>query len=219
MKRTVWWWSLIGIGLWLNAGAVEAQENAPAVAPAATHDKATNTTSTSGTTTASQVRSLQQTIDLEIRLKQWDEAEAKLKELDVLLPASQKDFVDAVRFSILVGKGNMAVANQFAVRMSEVHSNNAPLLNDLAWRIATDIRIRQRDLVLANKLATRAYEVSHGVNVGILDTLARVRFMLGNSKEAISLAERAVELCEPGQKKMMESVLDNYRHGELPRVE
>jgi len=217
MNRTTWLWSLLGAGLVFQAAGGAAEEGASATA--AEKAKAAEAAPARPATPESRIRSAQLAVDMAIRLKRWDEAETKLKELEALLPNHQKDFADAVRFSILVGKEDMAAAYQFAARMSEVHSNNAPLLNDLAWRIATDNRIRQRDLALADKLATRANTVANRANVGVLDTLARVKFMRGNGKEAIALAERAVELCEPGQKKMLEEVVASYRRGELPRVE
>jgi hypothetical protein len=74
------------------------------------------------------------------------------------------------------------------------------------------------DLVLGDKLATRANAAAHGADAAILDTLARVKFMSGLRAEAISLQEKAVKLGEQSLP-VLRKTLESYRQGKLPPVD
>jgi hypothetical protein len=100
--------------------------------------------------------------------------------------------------------------------LSDAYADDAMLLNNLAWRIATDRAISQRDLSLAETIATRANEAARGKEAYILDTLARVLFLRGKKAEAVALEEKAVKLAEEGLKAKLRKVLDCYRRGERP---
>ena len=93
------------------------------------------------------------------------------------------------------------------------------LQNQLAWQIATDEGIEQRDLALAETIATRAHEAAKGEDAGIADTLARVLFLRGKKEEAVALEEKAVRLAEGDTQKSLQKVLDSYKKGELPRAD
>jgi thiol-disulfide isomerase/thioredoxin len=149
----------------------------------------------------------------------WDTAMTKLEDLEKLLPEEQRGNLDRSRLNILFGKGDYDAAYKLAAKMSESHKNEAMLQNDLAWQIATDKNITQRDLKLAETIATRANDAAKGEDPAILDTLARVKFMRGQKEEAIALQEKAVKLAPSDQQGQYEKVLDSYKKGELAEVE
>ena len=151
--------------------------------------------------------------------KDWDAATAKLDEIEKLLPEDARSGVGVTRFSILIGKKDYPAAYKLAAKISEANKDDMQLQNDLAWQIATDKQIEQRDLKLAQTIATRGSEAAKGKNPAVLDTLARVLFMQDKKDEAIAMQEKAVKLAEADAKEGMQSTLDSYKKGKLPEAE
>ena len=165
-----------------------------------------------------QLRTLSMALTRAMRNKDWDEANAKVEEAAKLLPEDQRDNLDMVRLDILLGKEDYPAAYKLATKISDANEDNAMMQNDLAWRIATDDRIKQRDLGVAEKIARRANKASEEKEPGVLDTLARVMFMQGKKEEAIALQEKAVGLAEGDGKTQLQNTLDSYKKGELAEV-
>jgi len=151
--------------------------------------------------------------------KDWDAAEAKLASAEKLLPEDGRNSLDMPRFNILVGKKDFAEAYKLATRISEAHKENAMTQNELAWRIATDEAITERDLKLAETIARRGVTASKSKDPAILDTLARVCFMQDKKDEAIKLQQAAVEQAEGDMKKELQKTLESYKSGKLPQSE
>jgi membrane associated rhomboid family serine protease len=82
-------------------------------------------------------------------------------------------------------------------RLLEVPNAAAGLLNDEAWRIATDDDASEEQLELALRLARRAVRATAHGDANLLDTLAEVYFQLGRSEDAVATIDRAIELA-PG---------------------
>lgn len=153
-----------------------------------------------------------------IQQKKWDQAQAKLDETEKLLPEDERDNLDTQRMTILFGKEDYPAAYKLASKISDAHTDNPMLQNELAWRIATDPNIKERDLKLAETFANRANEGSHGKDAAILDTVARVKFMQGQKEEAIALQEKAVSLADGNNKAQLEETLESYKRGELTKA-
>ncbi len=120
------------------------------------------------------------------REKNWDAAAASLGEAEKLMPADNHSAVDMARFDLLILKKDFAAAYKVAASFSDANRENTLLQNELAWRIATDKTIEQRDLALAERLATRANEAAKGNEPGVLDTLARVLYLQGKREQAVA---------------------------------
>src|SRR5262245_42961209 len=151
--------------------------------------------------------------------KKWDDATAKLAEAEKIFPEGSRASLDMLRFRILVGKKDYTAAYKVAGQLSDANKDNAMLQNQLAWQIATDEAIGERDLDLAFKMATRANDSAKGKNAAILDTVARVLFMQGKKEEAIEFQEKAVNLADDQMKKSLQQTLNSYKQGELPKAE
>jgi len=151
--------------------------------------------------------------------KKWDEATTKLADVEKLLPEDERDGLDMMRFNIQIGKKDYPAAYKLAEKYSAANKDNAMAQNDLAWRIVTDPDIEQRDLDLAETIANRANAAAKGKDAGILDTLARVKFMQGKKEDAIALQEKAVKLAESDQQESLQKSLDSYKKGELPKAD
>jgi thiol-disulfide isomerase/thioredoxin len=154
-----------------------------------------------------------------MRQKKWDEAQSKLDAMEQVLPEDQRDNLDMPRLSILYGKEDYRAAYKLAAKISEAHMENSMLQNELAWQIATDPNIKERNLKLAETFANRANEGTRGKDAAILDTVARVKFMQGQKEEAIALQEKAVGLAEGDTKAQLEKTLEGYKRGELTKAD
>src|SRR5688572_28223624 len=161
------------------------------------------------------VNSLWAQFQRESRSREWDKAESTLSRIEGLLPDEDRDNLVSTRFSLLLSRKDYKRAYALAKKFSEKNQDNAMALNELAWAIATRPGI-ERDLDLAEKIATRANTASKGENAEVLDTLARVLFMKGQKEPAIELQEKAVALVQTGRKPQFQKTLDSYKAGKLP---
>jgi thiol-disulfide isomerase/thioredoxin len=153
-----------------------------------------------------------------IHEKNWDEAQTQLDEAAKLLPEDQQSSLDMSRLRTLFGKEDYEAAYKMVNKVSEANQDNAMMQNELAWQIATDPNIKKRDLKLAETLANRANEGSKGKDPGILDTVARIKYMQGQKDEAIALQSKAVDLAEGPMKTQLEKTLESYKRGELSKA-
>jgi len=148
--------------------------------------------------------------------KQWDQAESSLAQLEKLLPEDQLRGVAPARFFILLGKGDSKGAAKLAGEISDANKENAQFQNQLAWELLTHEGLKDRDLPLAEKIATRAAEASQNKDPAILDTLARALFMQGKKDKAVELQEKALTLAPEEQRAQYRKTLDSYKEGKLP---
>jgi tetratricopeptide (TPR) repeat protein len=110
------------------------------------------------------------------------------------------------------GTGDESKLAELTKKLSSATSDNAEVLNDIAWTILTDERIKQRDLKLATKLAVAAVDASDGKDPSVLDTYARALFDTGKVDEAIKQQKKAVELCDDKEKKAeLQATLHKYQ--------
>ena len=90
-------------------------------------------------------------------------------------------------------------------------SSNPWLLNNFAWRIAADSRVKNRNLDLALRAVTTALSDSGKTNSAFWDTYARVLFETGKRTEAIEAQKQAVALClDPTRQNAYEQTLRTY---------
>src|SRR5260370_13558324 len=165
-----------------------------------------------------QLRVVWTALDSAMQRKDWDTATAKVSEAEKLLPDDQRDGLSMIRFHIMIGKKDYPAAYKLATQFSEAHKDNAMLQNELAWQIPTDETIADRNLDLAQTLATRANEAATDKEPVVLDTLARVQFLRGNKEEAIQSQEKALALAEnDDMKAALQKELDSYKKGEVPK--
>ncbi len=87
-----------------------------------------------------------------------------------------------------------AALEQHARRLLALEDVEPGLLNDLAWRIATEFEHTEAQLELAEQLAIAAVEHSGRSDPDVLDTLAEVRFTAGDRAGAIQAIDEAIVL-------------------------
>jgi thiol-disulfide isomerase/thioredoxin/tetratricopeptide (TPR) repeat protein len=145
--------------------------------------------------------------------KQWDDAMAKVDEIEKLTPDESRPGLGLTRFQILIEKKDYPAAYKVAQQTSDALPNNASTQNELAWQMATDPAIENRDLALAEKIALRANDAAKGNDGSILDTVACVLFLEGKQEQAITFQEKAVALAVGNQKEELETTLECYKKG------
>jgi thiol-disulfide isomerase/thioredoxin len=164
-----------------------------------------------------QLAQLQEKLGAAFEGQEWDKAQAIVGEMEKLLPQEQRAGLVSIRFRIFIGKGDFKGAFKLAGELSDANKDDAMLQNEIAWELATDEKIKERDLDLIEKIARRANDAAQGKDPSILDTLARVLFMNGKKAQAIEVQEKAVKLAEGAAKAELQKTLDSYKEGKLPK--
>jgi thiol-disulfide isomerase/thioredoxin len=166
--------------------------------------------------TQQQLMDLSKKLGASLKQKDWDGAETAVAQMEKLLPADEREGLDAVRFQILLGRKDYTGAYKLAGSLSDAHPDNAALQNELAWFIVAQPGLEKRDLALAEKMAGRANRATQGKEPGILDTLARVQFMSGETNAAVATEQKAVDLADGMGKISLQKTLMSYQQGKLP---
>ncbi len=150
------------------------------------------------------------------RKQQWEEAEAKLGEIEKADPEGSAR-IGTLKFQLALERKDYPGAWKIASDLLTAHPDEAMLQNEIAWQMATRKGLTDRNLDLAEKIAGHANKVTKGENAEILDTLARVLFLKGEKPQAIELEKKAVQYAEGDRKEEFQTVLDCYKKGELPK--
>jgi thiol-disulfide isomerase/thioredoxin len=98
------------------------------------------------------LRALQKEVSLAIQKKDWPTASAKLTEEEKYLPENQRGELDFTRYSVLVGKKDIAGANRLAAEMLETRHNDPQVRNRLDMTRFNMLLLIQ-DYPSANQLA------------------------------------------------------------------
>lgn len=98
----------------------------------------------------------------------------------------------AAYYRAAAGQGKADKLPELAKQLGEVKTKNGTLLNEWAWTILTDERIKTRDLALATHLAKAAVDATDAKEAGILDTYARALFDSGKVAEAVEWQKKAI---------------------------
>jgi len=92
------------------------------------------------------------------------------------------------------------------------NDDNHMVLNQIAWTIADDKAIKERDLDLAMDAAERANDLTLGKDASILDTLARVHYEKGDFRKALKWQKKAVRYADDGRMgDEIRATLEKYR--------
>jgi peroxiredoxin len=112
-------------------------------------------------------------------------------------------------YKLAYGGTNTARMKELGEQIVSNASGYSGILNEFAWKILTDRRIRTtaRDFQLALKASEGAYQSPEGKVVPIMDTYARALFGAGKHAEAIAMEEQAIADCkDPRYRPELESV-------------
>jgi thiol-disulfide isomerase/thioredoxin len=155
------------------------------------------------------------------REERWDEALAILDQLQEEMGAVPG--LMSMRLQMLSAAGRGEEASAVRGELMDAAWDSSMALNELAWTTAIGESPSAADLDVALKAATRAAELTDEADGSILDTLARVFFVMGDVDRAIEWQEKAVERSDGDAS--IERALEEYRaakeaagSGEQPSV-
>jgi thiol-disulfide isomerase/thioredoxin len=115
-------------------------------------------------------------------------------------------------FELVAKPKQVDAAREKGEALLKAASDEAQMLNEVAWTILTDEDVQSRDLDLALRVAKKANELSGGEDSSILDTYARALFDNGKVDEAIEIQKKAIELTKDNKamRKELEAALKKY---------
>jgi len=114
-------------------------------------------------------------------------------------------------FLAATGAGKAEQLASLGRKLGEAKTLDGSILNDWAWTLLTDERIKTRDYALATKLAKAALDATGGQNPGVLDTYARALFDSGQTAEGIAWQKKAVAAADDEEiRKQLAETLKQY---------
>ncbi len=114
-------------------------------------------------------------------------------------------------FKLVSGNGSESEASEIGAKMLALDLKDPNLLNQVAWTLLTNDRIKTRDFGLATKLAKAACDASDGKDASVVDTYARALFDSGKFEEAVRVQRQAVSVCKDHELgKELEATLKQY---------
>ncbi|MCA9061871.1 MAG: redoxin domain-containing protein [Planctomycetaceae bacterium] len=113
--------------------------------------------------------------------------------------------LQGIKFQVVIRTGRRDAILAQANKMVEVFKDDGPMLNQVAWILATGAPKEATDLDLALKIAQRSSEMQEGKDASTLDTIARIYFLQENLEEAVAWQERAVK-ADPGVEELRETL-------------
>jgi thiol-disulfide isomerase/thioredoxin len=143
----------------------------------------------------------------------FDELKAQLQKYASMGQAAKKARDLFAKYVQTVGDdGDKNKAAELAKQIGDLNVKEPVILNEMAWTILTDEKVKQRDLPLATKLAKAGVDASEGKNPGILDTYARALYDSGKVADAVEYQQKAVAACEDDSTKSeLEAMLKKYK--------
>jgi len=97
--------------------------------------------------------------------------------------------------------GNETKAAELGKKLESVNSSDKEVLNEIAWTLLTDEKIKIRNVKLALKFAEAAADATSGKDPDVLDTYARALFDNGKVADAVTQQKKAIALTEDKDKK------------------
>lgn len=145
-----------------------------------------------------------------LRKQDWTAAEARLAEAEKALEPAD---LQALRIDWSLARRDFATVERLADRHfgpgRGAGARAVSVLNEIAWRMATDPELSAADLRRAETMARWADQAGGHRDPPVLDTLARILFRLDRRPEAIAVQERAASLdADPHYRKTLRSYLD-----------
>lgn len=152
--------------------------------------------------------------------EKWDTAWTALNEIIERDPKLSGSLAGA-RVQILLGRGDIEAALALAKERGG-NEKNACHLNSIAQAMLWSENLNDEALAVAYEMAVKANEgdLKGDCRAGHLYNLARACFMKGSKTRAVELAQKALGFADDANvKKQLQSALDSYKAGKLPKAE
>lgn len=150
----------------------------------------------------------------------WDTVIKLMDDQIAALPSTPagkatRNSINLQKFQILLADANRpADAYALGKTMARDNAKDPMVLNQIAWFVVDDDRVKERNLDFALETAVMANEAASGTNAAILDTLARVWWDKGDKAKAVEWQTKAVAALKDEDAEMAEEIkgnLEKYR--------
>lgn len=137
--------------------------------------------------------------------KKWDSALADLDQIGKLSSEGMMFYVDYSRCRIYFQKEDYDSGYKIISALARAHADEPSVLDQMAWYVAVEPSLKQRNLSLAEEIALQATKDTKRGDGDELDTLASIYFDEGKHALAIETQKEAVKLHDaPGLRKTLE---------------
>ncbi len=124
----------------------------------------------------------------------WQAAQAAIDELAEAHP--RYAYLEGRLFRTMLRYADPGLTYAYGRALMRESWDDSSLLNQLAWYTVDDKGIEHRDLAFALEAAQRSSALKEDSDPGILDTVARVSFEMGDVESAIEWQRKAAEKAE-----------------------
>ncbi len=115
-------------------------------------------------------------------------------------------------YQAVCGRGDTNQIPELTKKLAATKIKNARALDEWAWTILTDERVKTRDFDLAAKLAKASVEASEEKEPSPFETYARALFESGKTDEAIAALQKAIALAQKDEmRQQLEATLKKYQ--------
>lgn len=150
-------------------------------------------------------------------LHRFEEALADLNEAVRVDPANAEAYLDRGR--LYQNQGGYAAAVADYQKALDLEPTGAHFYNQFAWMLAACPRPEYRDGPRAVELARRGCELTDWQDANLLDTLASAYAECGRFDEAVTWAEKSLELVDAEIKDAVCRHIQSFRNGQPARFE
>ncbi len=138
------------------------------------------------------------------------------KDIAAAEPAA-RTMMQVSKFKLMVSDANVP-ADGYALGREIVAANkgNAAVMNEVAWFVLDNAKVKQRDPAFAMQAAQAAVDASKGEDAAILDTMARACWESGDKAKAIEWQKKAIDRAGDEMAGELKDTLKKYEGGDAP---
>lgn len=145
-----------------------------------------------------------------------------IEEIEALNNPQLNAYIPMMRFDIAINTGDGKAAGEHALAimaLTETIKNkqqSAFMLTQIALQLCVAKDLKDSDPKIALQIAEKASALTDGTNPGVLNTLARAKFVAGDKDGAIATQEAAIKNAPKEEMKAkLEKTLAAYKEGKL----
>jgi thiol-disulfide isomerase/thioredoxin len=146
----------------------------------------------------------------------WDAILTMIDEDVAAAPERSKAGLLVNKFQLLLTDANKpADGYKLGREIAAANKDNAMVLNQMAWFLLDNPKVKDRDLQFALEVAQQAVDANKG-DSSVIDTLARAYWETGNKAKAIEWQKKAVEKAPAMMAEDLKETLKKYEGSDAP---
>ena len=147
----------------------------------------------------------------------WDPVMKMIDEDVAAAPERSKASLLVNKFQLLLTDANKpADGYKLGREIAAANKGNAMVLNQMAWFVVDNAKVKDRDLKFAIETAQQAVDASKGEDGSVIDSLARAYWESGNKAKAIEWQKKAIEKAKGDMTDELKETLKKYEGSDAP---